>query len=584
MDKKVYEFIYKQTGEKILEWKRCSCGEEFPITDKDLEFYEKVSPVFDWKKYQIPTPTLCPDCRNQRRLSWRNERKLYRSKCWVTNKNIISLYSPDKKYKLYEQKYWWGDDWNPMDYGRDFDFSRIFFDQFDEFLKLVPDMALIQDNNENSQYTNDCFQSKNCYYLFTSNTNQDCYYWDAIFWCKNCLEVLWWLNCENCFEIIKCTNCMWCFYGLNLTNCANCFYATNCESCTDCSFCVELKNQKYCILNKQYTKQDYEIIMNEIKNDLNKLEAIKLDYQNLIKKIPRKALSIISCDNVFWDQIESAKNCENCFDSYSIEDCKFLYSVWRVSDSYDCNITWTLDRINYKAYEWLSVPWINEWIFNISCWFWNNISYCRNCFYSSNLFGCVWLRNKEYCIFNKQYTKQEYEKLVPQIIEHMKKTWEWWEFFPTKISPFGYNETIANEYYPLDYEEAILRWYKREIKEYPINVPEWMSKLDSKDLPENLEELSKEEIEKILNSAIICKLSWKPYRIVKQELDFYRKYNLSIPIKHPDIRHMERIKKRAERKLYLRKCDCCGIEMISVYPQESDYKVYCEECYNKEIY
>jgi hypothetical protein len=27
---------------------------------------------------------------------------------------------------------------------------------------------------------------------------------------------------------------------------------------------------------------------------------------------------------------------------------------------------------------------------------------------------------KEYCILNKQYTKEEYEILVPKIIEHMK--------------------------------------------------------------------------------------------------------------------------------------------------------------------
>ena len=31
----------------------------------------------------------------------------------------------------------------------------------------------------------------------------------------------------------------------------------------------------------------------------------------------------------------------------------------------------------------------------------------------------------------------------------MKKTGEWGEFFPSSISPFGYNETVAMEYYPI---------------------------------------------------------------------------------------------------------------------------------------
>jgi len=31
----------------------------------------------------------------------------------------------------------------------------------------------------------------------------------------------------------------------------------------------------------------------------------------------------------------------------------------------------------------------------------------------------------KYCILNKQYSKEEYEELVPKIIEHMQKTGEW---------------------------------------------------------------------------------------------------------------------------------------------------------------
>jgi hypothetical protein len=50
---------------------------------------------------------------------------------------------------------------------------------------------------------------------------------------------------------------------------------------------------------------------------------------------------------------------------------------------------------------------------------------------------------------NKQYTKEEYEKLLPKIIAHMKKTGEWGEFFPISISPFNYEETPAMDYYPL---------------------------------------------------------------------------------------------------------------------------------------
>jgi hypothetical protein len=76
--------------EKIVETKSCKqCNSTFEITDKDIEFYDKISPSFPspdsiesgLKKFSIPTPTLCPDCRQQRRLSFRNLRNLYKRKC-----------------------------------------------------------------------------------------------------------------------------------------------------------------------------------------------------------------------------------------------------------------------------------------------------------------------------------------------------------------------------------------------------------------------------------------------------------------------------------------------------------------------
>ncbi len=490
------------------------------------------------------------------------------------------MYSPDGGYKNYEQSERWSDKWNAMDYGRDFDFTRPFFEQFNEILKDIPDMALIQDNNENSQFTNDCFQSKNCYYLFTSNTNQDCCYWDSVFWCKDTLDSLWVLASEKCFDVIKSNKCFWCFYWLNLTDCRDCFYCTDCNGCKDCLFCAEIENKSYSILNKQYSKEEYETIFEQLKNDNSKIEDMKLKYKELLKTIPKRNITTIWGENLIWDQLENSKNCTICFDSFNITDSKFLYSVWQVSDGYDCTITWTLDRTNYRIYEWLSVPWVNDSICNISCRFGNNIYYSRNCFYSSSLFSCVWLRDKQYCILNKQYTKEEYETLVPKIIEHMKSTWERWEFFPAWISPFGYNETVANEYFPLSREQAIAKWYKRQDKEYPINVPDWIELIKWQDLPKDINDVSDE----ILKKAVVCEINSKPFRIVKPELEFYRKHNLPLPCKHPDVRHLERMRKRAPRQLYLRTCDNCGKQVISVYPQNNEFKVYCENCYNKQIY
>lgn len=51
--------------------------------------------------------------------------------------------------------------------------------------------------------------------------------------------------------------------------------------------------------------------------------------------------------------------------------------------------------------------------------------YCDSCHNSEYLFGCIGLKRSKYCVLNKQYSKEEYEALVPRIIEHMKKAGEW---------------------------------------------------------------------------------------------------------------------------------------------------------------
>jgi hypothetical protein len=152
--KEVYEFISKQTNDPILEWKICAVsGAEFPIYQSDMEFYDKISPTFGGEKYQIPTPTICPEERQRRRLLFRNERKLYKRKCDASGKDIISIYSPDKPYKVYDQKFWRSDEWNPLDYGRDFDFEKSFMQQFNSLLKDIPHISVVTISNENSIFT-----------------------------------------------------------------------------------------------------------------------------------------------------------------------------------------------------------------------------------------------------------------------------------------------------------------------------------------------------------------------------------------------------------------------------------------------
>jgi CxxC-x17-CxxC domain-containing protein len=115
---------------------------------------------------------------------------------------------------------------------------------------------------------------------------------------------------------------------------------------------------------------------------------------------------------------------------------------------------------------------------------------------------------------------------------------------------------------------------------YETPFPKVEKIIPANKLPENISEIPDD----ILSWAIECEITKKPFRIITQELEFYRKYNLPIPRRHPDQRHLDRMKLRSPRKLFERKCDKCGKNMQTTYAPERPEIVYCEDCYEKEIY
>ncbi|KKQ86523.1 MAG: hypothetical protein UT09_C0032G0002 [Parcubacteria group bacterium GW2011_GWF2_38_8] len=155
-----------------------NCKTQFTIEPEDFNFYEKI---------KVPSPTFCPECRMIRRMSWRNARNLYKHICDAKGHGeiILSIYSKEKKHIVYDQKYWWRDSWDPLDYGKNYDFSKPFFIQFDELIKNVPLPNVSNLNPVNTEYANMTIDSKNCYLVFSGSRNENCFYSEGINDCRN---------------------------------------------------------------------------------------------------------------------------------------------------------------------------------------------------------------------------------------------------------------------------------------------------------------------------------------------------------------------------------------------------------------
>ncbi len=550
--------------------KNCKqCQSSFEITDEDRKFYEKID---------VPEPTLCPTCRAQRRLSWRNERKLYVNKSSLSGKRLISVISPDKPYKVYESEEWWSDSYNPLDYGRNFDFNRPFFEQFSELLEATPHMNLIGSNNENCGYCHLLANCKHCYMIVESSNNEDCFYGYWLQKCLGCADTSYSHDSRYCYEADNCYNCYNLKWSTDCVNCSDSAFLKGCIGCKNCFGCINLHQKEYCIFNEQKTKEEYQAFTNSINFDsYSAVNDFKNKFNEFTLKHPHKYAHIVNSENCTGDYIMDSRNCEQCYHAHDAEYCKYGEHVWRGS-RYNMDVS-TAGREAEWIYESINTGISSNNVqFAVQNWTCSDMRYCYGCFNSDNNFGCVGLKHNKYCILNKQYSKEEYETLVPKIIEHMKKTSEWGEFFPASVSPFGYNETVAHEQYPLTKKEAIsndFQWSDYELPPPDVEkiIPAEKLPDDNKDIPDD-----------VLNWAIECEVTKTPFRLIKEELKFYREHNIPIPRKHPDQRHKERMLTRNPNKLWKRKCDKCNTDIQTTYSPDRPEKVYCEACYLKTVY
>ena len=563
-------------SEKIIETRACrQCSIPFFITDKDIEFYAKVSPVFGGERYLLPLPTVCPTCRAQAMLSLRNERTLYKTTCAATGKETVSIHSPDHTFPVYDQKYWWSDGWSALDYGQEFDFSRPFFEQFRELYDRVPKISLNAPKSQNCEYTNQCLCNKDCYLIFCTSNSENCYYGMWTQDSKYCMDCLYVEYSEHCYELINAVRCHSCTFSTNLEDCYSVHISRDMVCCKNCIGCIGLSNREYCIFNEQYTKEVYKERLAELRIDeYGAIQALKEQFKIATKNAPVKYYSGKKNESFSGDYLQNNKETYHCFNARDNEETKYCRDSWRVVQSYDLIETLALDHCLCVE----GTGYANSCLFSMKMISVNFILYSSHCNFSNHLFGCVGLNNQEYCILNKQYTKDEYEKLVPKIIEHMRQTGEWGEFFPVAMSPFGYHETVAQEYFPLTREEALAKGFNWS--EYEPPAPQVSKTIPADRLPNRIEDIPDD----ILNWAIVCEVSGKPFRIVKQELEFYRKHHLPIPHRHHDQRHLDRMSLRNPRKLHERKCDKCGVDMQTTYAPERPEKVYCETCYDREVY
>ncbi len=553
-----------------------NCKNSFTVEPEDFVFYEKIG---------VPEPTLCPQCRYQRRLANRNELNFHHRTCGLCGTKMATIYTPDYPGPVYCQPCWWSDNWDSLAYGRDFDFSRPFFEQFREHRYSVPRVALADANSVNSDYSNQAGNNKNCHMVTCSNHCEDCLYgiWNQD--SKSCMDSWALKDCEFMYEALNCRKCYKCMFVEDLSDTSEMYFSSDCRGGSNCFGCVGLRNKSYCWFNEQLSKEEYLQRLANFSWTLENINNARAKLRELSLTVPHKYYHGHQNVNSTGDYISEDRNVRQAFNSPRSENLSYGQDAWEARDCMD--LTETLD--NELDYEMEGCGWGSGCICTAKAWYNQNVFYSEYNFIASSLFGCVSTRGKSYCIFNKQYSKEGYEKLKAQIIEHMKKTGEWGEFFPIVTSPFPYNDTVAQQYFPLDKEAVLARgwhWYDRGARSYKVTLP--YNKLPNliEYTPDSIVKevigCSSQDSEDGKKNYLRCTTA---FNIHPAELAFYRNFNLPLPHKCFNCRFQDRMARRNPRQLWHRKCmkEGCPNEFETSYAPDRPEVIYCESCYQQEV-
>ena len=545
------------------------CEGDFEITEKDIEFL---------KMFRVPTPVLCPTCRRQQRLAFANYTTLYKRPCDVDGhtEEIISSIPVEAPFPVYDFDFYWSNEKTFSESASACKPTESFFEQFKKLWNVTPQPALTRDPaSKGSDYTLYGLELNNSYYTFGGLKVDNTHYSMWPLYVRDSMDLLIAINSEHWYESVfpeKCFNCSFVYFS---RDCLDSVFLYDCRNCVNCFGCTNLRNKKFCFFNEQLTEEAYK---NSIKNvnlgNRRVLEEYKEKFWKHVKANPvRGTRNEHSLDST-GDYIIHSKDISESIWVLNSEHSRRIEFILKVRDCADISIgSYTehsysctnIDRNSYNVY--FSVA-------SIECGDSEYLMNCRNC---KHCFGCIGLESKQFCIFNIQYSEEEYYKLLDQIKFAMLQSGEYGKLFPLSFSFYLYNASLSAIVFPLEEEEIgkIDGWQH----EGQLPISKGITILNSENVPELIDDVE----DSILDTAIMGKTQKRPFRLVKDELAFYRNKHFPVPVETPYTRMTKRFEYVNYFKVYKDYCDKCGNEILAGSTHEKGFHPYCETCYQEEI-
>lgn len=572
-DKAIADYFAKLSlDEKGGQWRVCRfSGDKFYVRPEDVEFC---------KMMQVPFPTIKPSERERLKFAFINSYNLFKVKSTLTGKEIISEFPPSTPFKVYEHQEWYSPDgWDRFAFGMDYDPKKPFFDLYKEFILKVPRPSLRIDKTcIKSDYCHGCSYLKNCYLVFDSVQVEDSSYGIGFLYSRDCLDGCAVFNSQECYDCFEGQHLYRCRHTEFCENCLDSAFLYDCRDCVSCFMSTNLRHKKYVFRNQQLSKSEYQKKMAEINLGNRDIVANLYEEFNTMKaRAFHKENHNEKSTNCYGDYIKDSKNCHESFYSVSCENTSYNFGSVQVKDSSSIDGGVGSVRI-YESYG-------GDHNYNLKFCLRNmqshDLEFCDQCENSHDCFSCIGLKNKSFCIFNVQYSEDEYWKRIDELKTAMLARGEYGEFLPPRLAMVPYNICSCMSFEGFDDIENAKR-YGYPVEEVGEPISETQGDIiKASDLPNDIKDVHDDILQKI----ILDEKNNKKFRIVASELDFYRRFNIPLPTEHYSARLATLRKKIGSIvvQYYARTCDKCGKDIQAVYPPGDPRIVYCEEDYYNSL-
>jgi hypothetical protein len=543
-------------------------GQQFEVSEQEMTLRKKLGVAGE--------PDLHPVYRLMELGAFWQHWNLFRRPCDRTGKPIISVYADDCPYPVWHKDEWVKHADPPSSVP---DLMSPVFPQMWELFRRCPIAHNVGTGNENCEYTDDWWYSKNCYLCHSGLENEDLRYCYRVVHLRNSQYCVFCSDSELSRDLVSCHNCFRVLFGFNCWQCSDSAFLYDCRNCSNCLFCTNLRSKSYCIDNVQLTEEEYK--RQSTLWDLRSRETYDWAKQRFMELLQtrawHRALQNEHSENVTGNYLDECKDCTDCFFlTNKAQDC--VNAIRGGADSKDCldvygpaietELTYYSSNAQDRCYK------VSFGYNSTQCKY---CDYCAHCFQCEHCFGCCGLMKKKYCIFNTPYSPEEYERLKRSLIDAMKRAGEYGRFFPGYFSACPYNESFSGYYWPLD--EATSTEYGFRTSQRRSEKPN--DALDVNAIPDRSDQ-AKEVISK---SVFWDRESGHPFRIDTADITFAK--TLGCPLPHCYYAHRLQENFRLipfNGMLRPTKCEKCSGEIQISWPEEYDGRILCEECYLKEVY